>query len=391
MEDEETFVAAQSHRQPAICQECKLNPSKYTCPGCSVRSCSLPCVKSHKQRTACSGKRQQTKFVPFSQFDDELLLSDYNLLEEVKRVAESAQRMRYKLCGKFPFHLQGLRRAAAQRRTKLLLLPNGLTRRAKNQSRYDQRKKSICWTIEWRFHSEDVVLMNHGVNENINLFSVIEKHLEPGPWNHKLRKFCVEQLDCLKFFIRKFPKGPRSPFHKLDIRAPLGPQLANIVILEYPVIHVFLPSHPIDFEVVQVALPHKPELKKEHVENTDPIPEGVFFREEEIEEKEEGISLDTNASDLMKKMKTDGASYAPNRESKIEENHPIPTVGDTEEMKYDFEQDLIYACSDLIVGINPDDFLDLEGVFSHEVEFKERTDSSGAFLGELEEGEIPFE
>ena len=66
---------AQNPRHPPLCQECKLNPSKYTCPGCSVRSCSLPCVKAHKQQTGCTGKRQQTQFVPLSQFDDTLLLS----------------------------------------------------------------------------------------------------------------------------------------------------------------------------------------------------------------------------------------------------------------------------------------------------------------------------
>ena len=44
------------------------------------------------------------------------------------------------------------------------------------------------------------------LNENMNLSSVVENHLKPGPWNHQLRQFCDEQLDCLKFFIRKYPK-----------------------------------------------------------------------------------------------------------------------------------------------------------------------------------------
>ena len=44
------------------------------------------------------------------------ILVDYNLFEEVKRVAESAQRTRINLLGyshfKIPSHLQGLRNAA---------------------------------------------------------------------------------------------------------------------------------------------------------------------------------------------------------------------------------------------------------------------------------------
>ncbi|CBI38918.3 unnamed protein product, partial [Vitis vinifera] len=63
------------------------------------------------------------------------------------------------------------------------------------------RDKCITWTIEWRFHSTDIVLLDHGINENSTLSSVIENHLKPGAWNHKLKSFCAEQLDCLKIFI----------------------------------------------------------------------------------------------------------------------------------------------------------------------------------------------
>ncbi|CBI39357.3 unnamed protein product, partial [Vitis vinifera] len=51
----------------------------------------------------------------------------------------------------------------------------------------------------------DVVLLDHGMKENSTLSSVIENHLTPGPWN-KLKPFCTEQLDSLKFFICKYPK-----------------------------------------------------------------------------------------------------------------------------------------------------------------------------------------
>ncbi|KAL6322848.1 hypothetical protein AAG906_020848 [Vitis piasezkii] len=182
-------------KHPPLCKECKLNLSKYTCPGCSVPSRSLPCVEAHKQHTGCTGKRQRTQFVPLSQFDDNLLLSDYNLLEKVKRVAESAQRTRVNLGGhshfKIPSHPQGL------------------------------RDKCITWTIEWRFHSTDIVLLNRRVNENSTLSSVIENHLKPGPWNHKLRPFCAEQLDCLKFFIRKYLKVP-NPCHQPELKESEG-------------------------------------------------------------------------------------------------------------------------------------------------------------------------
>ncbi|KAM1064666.1 hypothetical protein TB2_028215 [Malus domestica] len=134
--------AGSTKPNPKICQECKEKASKYKCPGCSVRSCSLPCVKAHKLRSGCTGKRPLTNFVPSTQMDNNQLLFDYNLLEEVKRVAESAQRLRNKLCRynnfRLPFCLKSLRSAAASRRTKLLFLPSGMSKREKIKLNNDQ-------------------------------------------------------------------------------------------------------------------------------------------------------------------------------------------------------------------------------------------------------------
>ncbi|KAJ4711687.1 box C/D snoRNA protein 1 [Melia azedarach] len=402
-------------KNATTCEECKKKASKYKCPACSIRTCGLACVKAHKLRTACSGQRSVTQFVPLSQFNDDTLRSDYNLLEEMKRVAESAQRLRGKLCGyshfKLPYCLRSLRSAAASRRTKLLLLPSGMLKREKNQTRYDQRKKFISWTIEWRFHSTDVVIVDHGVHEDKNLCSVIENHLTPGPWNNQLRAFC-EQLENLKLFIRKYPKGPKSPFRELDIKAPIRQQLSNIVILEYPVIYVFLSSHSYDFEVVKDSHVPNRSLLKDPINNDHQSPKGVPFKEEEIEE--DIASSGTRVFDLMKHVNSSVAPQMGN-ENKISEkelnNLDVPfltkMVADnsshssqkTEEqgifgdMEYDFDQGLIDAYSDIIAQINPDDFLDLDGIFAKEVSVEGR-DGLPNFRGdnlateELEEGEI---
>lgn len=69
---------------------------------------------------------------------------DYIMLEETKRVAESALRTRNQLCKnhysyKLPYLLRSLQNAAYSRRTKLLYLPSGMLKRENNQSRYDNR------------------------------------------------------------------------------------------------------------------------------------------------------------------------------------------------------------------------------------------------------------
>ncbi|KAE8679816.1 HIT-type Zinc finger family protein, putative isoform 2 [Hibiscus syriacus] len=396
------------------CEECKKNASKYTCPGCCLRTCSLPCVNAHKQRTGCNGKRNITSFVPLSKFDDNLLISDYNLLEETKRVAETAERIRSKLCNttnssyhphfKLPYPLRTLRSVAASRKTKLLFLPSGMSRRETNQTLFNHRKKCISWTIEWRFHSTDVVLLDHGVHEDTSLCSLIENHLQPSPWNHPLRQFCEVQLDCLKFFIRKYPKG-MSPFRELDIKAPIRQQLADMVVLEYPVIHVYLPSDRYDFEIIKKNLPvnHRRESKDSNIADNE-IQKGVTFREEEI--KENGSSLDSQVFDLMKHVH----QIPPQNKSEKAFGNSVSSLTRTEagnrvhsstlakdsgffkDMEFHFDQGLLDAYSDLIAEINPDDFLDLEGEFAKQSETDDRRDlldsRGGFFAEELEEGEI---
>ncbi|XP_004488054.1 uncharacterized protein [Cicer arietinum] len=393
------------HKGLTLCEQCKSNPSKYKCPGCSIQSCSLPCVKAHKQRTGCTGKRNQTQFVPISQFNDDILLSDYNLLEEVKRVAEASERKRSKLgmytYFKLPYHLKSLRDAAGSRSTKLFFLPNGMSKRENNKSQYNQRKKFISWTIEWRFHSTNIVLHDHGVHESTSFCSVLEKHLKPGPWNHQLKEFCNDQLDRLKLFIRKYPKGPKSPFKELDMKAPIREQLKNVVILEFPVVFVFLPSHNINFEVIKdvdCSTPKSP-LKDSEINLS---PEGITFREEVVIEDD---NSDPKVFDLLKFVETvepSSSHQAPNDsldkpvfEGEIEGNLSPASLIDrelkmSEGVTFDFEQEFmddIYA--DLMSHLNPDEFLNFDNEFAK----KDEVDLFGAdgefrVPKELEEGEI---
>ena len=60
------------------------------------------------------------------------------------------------------------------------------------------------------------------------------------------------------------------------MKAPIKEQLANIVILEFPVVFVFLPSHTINFEVIKdVNINTHKSLKKDSEGNQSP--EGESF------------------------------------------------------------------------------------------------------------------
>ena len=70
--------------QPPQCWGCPSTP-KYKCPKCSTRSCSLDCVRRHKDEAACDGLRDKVKFMPVGQFKDMDIVNDYRLLEEVTK------------------------------------------------------------------------------------------------------------------------------------------------------------------------------------------------------------------------------------------------------------------------------------------------------------------
>jgi hypothetical protein len=41
-----------------LCEECSVAAARYCCPGCGVRTCSLPCSKAHKAASgAAAGSR----------------------------------------------------------------------------------------------------------------------------------------------------------------------------------------------------------------------------------------------------------------------------------------------------------------------------------------------
>ena len=86
--DEPGCTPAGRHHTCSSCAE----PAKYTCPGCEARSCSLACVRAHKEASGCSGRRPPSTYRPMADFDDLTLLRDYQFLEHANRTLDSADR-----------------------------------------------------------------------------------------------------------------------------------------------------------------------------------------------------------------------------------------------------------------------------------------------------------
>jgi hypothetical protein len=84
---------AADNDKPRLTYASNTNRYKYRCPGCSARTCSLPCYKRHQQWAQCSGQRDPTKFVKKSQLVTPAGIDhDFNFLTGIERDIEKAEK-----------------------------------------------------------------------------------------------------------------------------------------------------------------------------------------------------------------------------------------------------------------------------------------------------------
>ncbi|KAL3700571.1 hypothetical protein R1sor_018593 [Riccia sorocarpa] len=283
-------------KREAICEECYEHESKYRCPGCGIRSCGVQCIKSHKERTQCDGKRKRTEFVGINAFNDNWLISDYNLLEEILRQADSAKRLRAPLGrgDELTPQQKALRNQAKARSTNLLFLARGMTKRKENTTFFEKRSKRILWRVEWIFEGTEVRLIDNRVDENSSLDIVLAKHLAHDAENvsvrHRLRNFRWKPIhELLVLLPREQCPAAEKEYFELSLGDCLKNQLADKTVIEYPIIHVLLPDSLSKFAGAKISKALPPKVVEldpsEAVVIHDPQNlEGVPFREEKFQE-----------------------------------------------------------------------------------------------------------
>ncbi|KAL8823858.1 MAG: hypothetical protein Q9170_008303 [Blastenia crenularia] len=146
-----------------LCTICHTNPYKYCCPRCSSRTCSLPCIKRHKQWASCSGIRDPAAYIKRSDLATPKGIDhDYNYLTSIERQFDLAERdfesrgvllydeTQDSRKGQNPAKGKvSLERAIKQCRVVVDRAPKGMTRQKQNATYWDKRSKRIIWMIEW--------------------------------------------------------------------------------------------------------------------------------------------------------------------------------------------------------------------------------------------------
>ena len=128
---------------------CKKNESKYKCPACLLRTCSLACVRTHKDVFSCSGKVDQSAFVQMKEFTLPQLKRDYNFLSEGLSMANEYRRTTSELQGRQDRRLKQLRYVCRKKRDIALKIASPIfARHRQNASYHEHKEGKIFWTLE---------------------------------------------------------------------------------------------------------------------------------------------------------------------------------------------------------------------------------------------------
>ena len=66
-----------------LCKICNEKETKYKCPRCNTKTCSLKCVQEHKLKQNCSGIRDRTALIHKEDMCDLTLLNDYRYFSSI--------------------------------------------------------------------------------------------------------------------------------------------------------------------------------------------------------------------------------------------------------------------------------------------------------------------
>uniref|UniRef100_A0A3Q0RPZ9 HIT-type domain-containing protein n=1 Tax=Amphilophus citrinellus TaxID=61819 RepID=A0A3Q0RPZ9_AMPCI len=226
--------------------------AKYRCPACLTHSCSLPCVKKHKDVSGCSGVRNKTAFVTLSQFDEMALLSGEQLL-----------------CLAYSLHSK-------------------------------QNHFATKTLFDFKLASNHVLTTFEMVSDNQTLKQILSAYIHPTESDpvtrQKLKMYVQAPFDHVKVFMKVEGRKANSVrYHELDIEKSLRDNLSYKTLIEYPVLLVVLKEHWKDYPLKGPG--GRRRSTQETVSETEPPPQKKAKRGAEDEEQEEGEIIDSSDDD----------------------------------------------------------------------------------------------
>uniref|UniRef100_A0A4W6FNP2 Box C/D snoRNA protein 1 n=1 Tax=Lates calcarifer TaxID=8187 RepID=A0A4W6FNP2_LATCA len=215
------------------CGVCGSEEAKYRCPGCLTHSCSMLCVKKHKDDSGCSGVRDKTAFVRLSQFDEMALLSDYRFLEDTGRFADGTTRDSLIRAPRTTMKAKKLAASARKMNITLRLLPITFTKSKENSTFFHTKEKRFMWHLKLIFPQSSTEFSQRRVSDRQTLEQILTPYIHPT------------ESDPVT----------RQKYHELDMQKSLRDNLSYKTLIEYPVLHIVLREHWKDYPLKGPAAP----------------------------------------------------------------------------------------------------------------------------------------
>lgn len=278
-----------------MCHLCEINAKLYKCPACSMITCSLKCCKEHKALKKCDGKRKRADYVELGKFTEQHLRSDFHFLEDVLQIRNNSGRiisetkgnakkksrvsnlhtisndMAPQILTDHPPSVKKLVTAAKDRKTTVLIMPQGMTKRKTNCSAYHAKIDKIFWKVHivflmsQDFDMKDMLSPNldstkeftimgtpvasmlgtsvNRVDEMKTVESLLENHFFQIQQGNELIRHALRPLrlkkDSLRCLLQILPSSASAPrFHEVPLSFTVRDALADKVVIEYPTLFI---------------------------------------------------------------------------------------------------------------------------------------------------------
>lgn len=197
--------------------------AKYTCPKCSVKTCSLPCVQRHKVEQQCSGiKPCAFEYISRKEWMAQSASSDATFLQNIHDKLQQPPKSKTRRSKK---QLSLIQRVCAAYQIEWRAAPSVMERASKSKTHVSNDE--LYWTIEIK--SKDLLL--HKVHAQASLRSILQQY-ELTPSTIQVHQTLQRHNDCFKRWIDiPSTRWDDSIFHILTYG--IMPQ-ESCIIYEYP-------------------------------------------------------------------------------------------------------------------------------------------------------------
>lgn len=225
-----------------LCEICKLNESKYTCPRCSLHTCSLNCFKQHKVEKSCSGVSDASlgtrdTYINKSDLNKADVQRDYNFLIKLNRSLELTKRKKDDNKILMPNKRTNRSRTQLQQRSMISLrgakvkkVPFGMERGKINKS--GGKANNWFWTVEWLLIDSNFNILQKYIRYKSNEISKI-KDLVPQGWIDKNEDGSMESYQIL---LKNMDK--KNSFFDIDKEMKLSDAVMGRTIIEFPTFYI---------------------------------------------------------------------------------------------------------------------------------------------------------